>query len=65
MCPVVSVVASVGKDLKDQVRESGVGEGIVPRRIMSMDGTLTEVVRRKGPAKSPMLAANLQDLGNP
>jgi len=65
MYPVVSVVAPVGRDSKDQARESGVGEGIVPRRIVSVDEALMEVVQRKDLAKFPMLAVNPQDLGNP
>jgi len=64
MYPVVSGVAPVGEGRRDQPRESGVGEVIVLRKTMSAGGvTWAEVVRRKGLAKSSMLAANLQDLG--
>ena len=63
--PVLLVVVLVGAGSRDQARESGVGVEIVPRKIMSAnDGNLTEVVRRKGPAKYSMLAANLQNLRN-
>lgn len=64
MYPVVSVVAPLDEGSRDQTRESGVEEEIVLREIMSVDGTLTGVVRRKGPAKFSMLGVNLQNLGN-
>ena len=65
MYPVVSVVAPAGESSRDRARESGVGEEIVLRKIMSVDdGTLREVVRIKGPAKFSMLVANPRDLGN-
>jgi len=61
----VLVVALVGAGSRDQAQESGVEAEIVLRKIMSgNEGNLTEVVRRKGPAKYLMLAANLQNLAN-
>ena len=63
---VVFVVAPVGGSSRDQGRESGAGEEIVLRKVMSAcDEILTEVVPRKDPAKRSMLAVNLQNLGNP
>lgn len=63
---VALVVAPVGGSSRDRARESGVGEEIVLRKVMSAcDGILTEVVRRKDPVKRSMLAVNLQNLGNP